>query len=361
MNLFPIWQRYLFINLLKSFLLFLFCFFLLYTLIDFSTHSQEFIKNEKIDFSKLLIYYTYQFIKRLPLLLPLSLLISTIKVLSAFNSHRELLALQASGVNIKRILKPFFFLAFLCTLTTYTNEELFLPKTMAYLDQIRKPNELNLLKKPPKKQFNAFVLADSSKLIYQRFEQEKNVFFDVYWVRSFHDIWRMKYLSADPKNPIGEYVDHITRDSEGRLQKVESYEKCRLPLLKWEIKELNKKQSTIKHQKISTLALVLLKKDPNSFHLQGEVKTHLFYKLAIPLLPFLVLFGVLPHCISYSRKSPIFLVYGISIFSFVVLFTLIHAMIIIGENQTIPPYAAIFTPLLLSFITIYPKYLKKTG
>ncbi len=356
-----IWQKYLLKNLLKSFFFFLLCFFLLYTLIDFSTHSQDFIKNEKIDFFKLTIFYTYQFIKRLPLLLPLALLISTIKVLSAFNANRELLALQASGVNLKKILRPFFFLATLCALTSYANEEFFLPKTMTYLDQIKTPEETGFLKKKNQKQFNVFLLADSSKLVYQCFDEEKNAFFDVYWIRSFNDIWRMKYLNADPKKPIGEYVDHLTRNKDGLLEKTKSYEKCRLPLLKWEFKELNKKQSTIKYQKISSLALLLLKKDPGSFHLQGEVKTHFFYKLAIPLISFLILIGILPHCVSYSRTSPVFLVYAVSIFSFVVFFTLIHSMLIIGENQTIPPYVAIFAPMLITFVSLYPKYLKKVG
>ncbi|MCK4935100.1 MAG: LptF/LptG family permease, partial [Simkaniaceae bacterium] len=76
-----IWQRYLFLSLLKVFFLILLGFFLLYTLMDYSLHMQEFTNASSASFNKIIVYYGLQFIKRLELLLPLTLLISSIHIL----------------------------------------------------------------------------------------------------------------------------------------------------------------------------------------------------------------------------------------------------------------------------------------
>ena len=353
-----IWERYIFKSLLKGFFLVLFCFFFLYALIDFSTHAHDFIIHGKVVFSKIYTFYLYQFIKRLIILLPLALLIAAIRTLSSLNIHRELVAFQACGLKMKKLLRPLFLLGIFCALFSYANEQVFLPKSIAYLDQVKQEEGRGALTKDHKKQFAVLYLDDASKLIYQKFDKEKGAFFDVYWIRSFHDIWRMKYLSADPKNPVAEYADHIIRTKEGFLEKTESFEKISLPYLKWEESQLSKKQSSIKHQPISDLFLLTLKNDKRSFHLRGEIQTHFFHKVAMPLLPLLVLFGVIPFLISYSRNPPIFLIYGISIFAFVVFFTLMNALVIIGENQVLPPYIAIFSPFLLCFGVSYVKFRK---
>ncbi len=351
-----IWQRYIFKDLIKCFFLFLFSFFLLYFVADFSTHIQDFFKEGKISLIKILTYYAHQFFKRMPLLLPLALLISTIKVLSSLNIHRELVALQSCGVKLKKILFPFWILAVLCCITGYVNEEVIIPKIATYLDEAKQARSKNPLKQAKRRPFTILYLKDSSRLVYQSFDKEKNAFFDVYWIRSFNDIWHMKYLSTDPHKPLGEFVDHIARSETGFLEKKESYEQCILPSLKWRTSELYKKQSSSKHQKISKLASSVLKDEGDSFHAKGESATYLFYKLIMPLMPFLILIGVAPYCVSYSRNPSTFLLYGISIFCFVVFFTLMDSLIIIGENQTLPPYVAICLPFFLALGGFYRKF-----
>ncbi len=346
-----LWQRYIFRQLLQGFFFFLFAFFLLYSLIDFATHAQDFLRSKQgtIQLSEIFPYYSYQFVKRLPLLLPLALLIATIRALHSLNLHRELVALQAAGVKLKKIFHPFLFLAFLCSCLGYLNEEVLTPQALVYSSK-----ETLLGLNQQNKPFILLQLGDNSKLVYQKFDSEKNAFFDVYWIRSFQDIWRMKYLQANPHHPIGEYVDHITRNKDGLLLKQESYEKYFFPNLTWDESLWSKKQSSIKHQKISELLpLYLRQQSSSSFHLQGEIKTHLFYKIAMPLLSFLVFLGVAPFCVRYSRSPPVFMIYGCAIFAFVVFFAWINAMVIIGENQILSPSVVIFLPFLLCFSVAY--------
>ncbi|MES2200580.1 MAG: LptF/LptG family permease [Chlamydiota bacterium] len=351
-----IWQRYIFCNLLKGFLFFLLSFFLLYSLIDFSTHAQDFITKGSLNFSKLSFYYSYQLVKRLELLLPLALLISVIRVLTTLNDNKELVALQVAGLPLKKIFKPFFLLAIFCSFLGYCNEEIFIPKSATYFTDLKYSRTKNPLKKFKNKQFTILPLEDSSKLIYQNYNAEKNAFFDVYWISSFQDIWRMKYLNADPNHPVGEYVDHLVRNKEGFLENVESFEKKLIPDLKWTHKQLNKKQSSIKHQKISHLAHLIWSSKTGSLHVKGEIETYFFYKLIMPLLSFLVLIGVLPFCIKYSRTPPLFMIYGPAIFCFVVFFTLMNAMTIIAENNVLPPYIAICAPLVLFLGATYKRF-----
>lgn len=348
MTLGKLWQRYIFQDLLKCFTFFLLSFFFLYFLIDFSTHAHDFVEHGRVQVFQLSIYYLHQFFKKLQLLLPLALLISTIKVLSSLNSYRELIALQAGGIPLRSVFRPFWLLAAVCSLAGYLNEEFSMPKSTAYLEEIKHSYE-DLLKKS-KRQFTILYLKDSSKLIYQDYIPEKGVFFDVYWIRSFNDIWRMKYLNADPQNPIGEYVDHIARNEKGVLEKKESYERCHLPSLKWKTRELHQQHSSPKHQKLTRLATLFLKKEgSDSFHDQGEIATHFFHKLLMPLFPFLILLGVLPYCIGYSRNPPLFLLYGVSIFCFIVFFAALNAMLILGENQIIHPFLSVGIPFILLF------------
>jgi lipopolysaccharide export system permease protein len=325
-------------------------------LVDFSTHAQSFFSNGSLDLAKFTTYYGYQLVKRLELLLPLSLLISVIRVLATLNTHRELVALQASGIPMRKIMRPFFLLALFCSLIGYSNEEVFLPKSAAALSNTKYSYTQNPLKKLKKKQFTLLALADSSKLVYQSFDPNTNRFFDVYWIRSFDDIWHMKYLSADPAKPVGEYMDHIVRNKEGFLEKAESIDKGLVSSLFWSTKELHKKQSAVRYQKLSELFSLMWNNTNHSLHFRGEMATYLFRKLAMPLLPFLVLIGVFPFCVTYSRSTPFFLIYGLSLFCFIVFFTLLNAMVIIGSNHVLPPYVAIFLPFLFLFSVTYKRF-----
>jgi lipopolysaccharide export system permease protein len=360
MMLSKIWQRYLFKELIKVFILFLAGFFLLYAIIDYSTHMQDFIKDKRIQLSDVLLYYSYQFVKRSDLLLPLALLVAAIKVLTTFNASRELVALQVSGLKTKKIFQPLFLLASLCCLFNFACEEWILPQSLNYLDKFREAHFRHSFKGKRKDPFFVLHLKDNSKLVYQEYDAEKNAFFDVFWIRSFDDIWRIKFLKADPKDPIGEFADHLIRNSEGFLEKKESFDRCLMPSLKWQTNLPRKGMIPIENRKISQLYRLLFTNESTTEYQAGEIATQLAFKLAIPLLPLLVIVGVTPFCVRYSRSTPTFMLYAIGIFSFIALFTMMDAFVILGENQTLPPFIAVFIPMLCSTALFGWKYIKLT-
>lgn len=354
-----IWQRYFFKETVKIFLLFLGCFYFVYALIDFSTHMQDFIQNEQAQIASFFTYYGNQFIKRADILVPLALLISCVKVLLTLNTRRELLALQTAGMKIRTLLSPFFLLASLVIVFMYCNFQFFLPSAANSIDQFHL-NFGNKAKKGEEAKLHTWYLNDGSKIIYQNLDEEKNAYFDVIWVRSAQDIWRMKYLSSDPSKPIGQYVDHIQKNLSGRLVKTESYATYHFPDLQWGHRMIEKQAIPTDNLSLSRLGSALSKEKNITFHKKAETLTYLLYKLAMPLLSLLIVMGISPFCIRYARNTPVYLIYAAGIFGYIVFYVSMDAAIILGKNQVLSPFLVILTPLGLAGSWSYYQFRKQT-
>ncbi len=339
-----IWQRYFLREITKIFTLFLFGFFFLYFAIDYSLHMQDFLKDKSIQIGDLLIYYGYQFIKRAPLLLPLALLIATVKVLTTLTHHRELVALQMSGLSTRKLLAPFFLVAICATLFNLLSYEFLLPNSLGYLDKFY-AKHLRHAKAGKNNEVKSFTLKDGTKLIYQTYLPEQKSFFDVIWLKSGQEIWRMKYLTADPENPTAKYIDRLVCNPQGFFEKKESFSKRVFSEISWE-KELHRKGYTpYENRSVSELfQLGYLKKIPP--FMKMEVRTQLYYKCFIPFLSLLVVIAAAPFCIRYSRTTSPFLIYACSLFAYIAFFTLMDAAVILGENRVASPFCAIFVPFL---------------
>jgi lipopolysaccharide export system permease protein len=303
---------------------------------------QDFVIGGKFQFVDLLLFYSYQFIKRSSLLLPLALLVASIKVLCSFNATRELVALQAAGIKLKTLLRPFFILAFVCCSFNWACAEKLLPHSLNSL--ITFDDTHYYAKRDRKEPFYVLYLKDHTKLIYQKHNKEQKQFFDVYWIRNLDDIWRIKTLSTDPKNPIAEHADHLLRQNDGTLYKAESYEKCRLNGLKWDGHLSRKGSIPIENRKLSQLFKVLFHTSEISKKQASEVLTYFSFRIVMPILSFLVVLAIAPFCIRYSRTIPVFFIYAGGLFGYIAFFTLMDACVILGKNHTLHPLVALLVP-----------------
>lgn len=342
-----IWEKYLLRETLKVFFLFLGCFYFLYALIDYSTHMQDFMDDKRIQISHLLTYYCFQFIKRANLLVPLALLISTIKVLLSSNAHGELIALQASGVSLKKIIRPFFLLAGVCTLFNLVCFEFWLPSSLNSLDLFKEQYFKHYESGKRKERVHVIYLKDQSKILYQTHDKENKLYFDAFWICSSDDIWRMKYLSTDLSNPVASYVDHIQRNAQGHLEKTQSFEKHRFAPFKEQPNLTGKGYTPLENRKASTLFRMLVQKDKATAYEYPQAMTQFLFKCIMPFFSFLVVIAAIPFCIRHSRTQPVFFIYAFALFGFVLFFALIDASLILGENNTIPPITAVSIPFLL--------------
>lgn len=358
-----IWKRYILKEIIKVFTLVLFGFFFLYCVFDYSLHMQDFLKDKKIQLLDFFIYYGHLFIKRAELLVPLAMLIATIKVLSSFNSHRELLALQVAGLSFKKLLRPFFLLGAVCTLYSFVSVEFFLPTSLAYLDNFHNSHfkhseqRHKIYNLKTKDKLHTIPLKDRSKVVYQYFDSAQDAYFDVIWIRSPGDLWRIKYLKIGDHSPQGKYVDHFVRDSQGFFEKAQSYIFYEFSDLKWDRETVFSPLVPYENLKTSDLIKTASLKTTTSYE-KSEVMTNFFYKCAMPLLPLLVILGAAPFCVRYSRTQMAFFTYATGIFGFITFYLIMNAAVILGENHVFSPFVAIFTPFIFCCLVFGWKFYK---
>ncbi len=348
MKLGMIWERYLFKETFKMFTLCLGCFFFLYALVDYSFHMQDFIVGKELQFIHILTYYVAQFVKRSDLLIPLALLLSTLKVLFAMNLKGELVALQASGISARRLLRPLFILGGCCTLFNLASVEFFLPSSLNRLDKFRKEHFKHKRVHDPKEPIHVLTLKDRSKILYQEEDAEHQLYRDVFWVRSADDLWHMHSLSTDLLNkPMGYYVDHLQRNKEGQFEKVESFNHYAFTKIRLEEDLTGKGSIPLENRSLHELARMSLHKETLTAYEHPQAQTHLLFKLTMPFLSLLVIVAGAPFCFRYNRNLPLFLTYAGALFGFVSFFAFMDAAVILGENLTLSPYMAILVPFAL--------------
>lgn len=342
-----IWERYFARELLKVLVLFLFSFFFLYACIDCSLHMEDFVKDSRIQILDVVVYYCFQFIKRASLLVPLALLVAAIKVLYSFNIHKELVALQVAGLKFKKLMRPLFIVATLCMLFNYAATEFLLPPSMNYLDRFYDKHFKRSREGGKKHPIRTLTLKDRSKLLYQSYDKAHAALFDVIWLQSSDEVWRIKYLSLDQGAPTGSYIDHLIRNKEGFFEKSESFDKRSFPEIKWQ-KDLPRKGFIpLENKSLSQLFRLSFHKEKLSVYEKREAATQFWYKAMMPLLSLLVLIACTPFCVQYARKIPLFFIYTIALFGYIAFCMLLNASVILGENQILSPAIAIFIPFTL--------------
>ena len=224
------------------------------------------------------------------------------------------------------------------------NFAFFVPSAHNFLDEFHDSHFRHSYHGKRAEPIRSLQLKDRSKLIFQSYDAEKNAFFDVFWIRSLDDIWHMKYFSADVKEPIGQYVDHLQRNSSRILEKTESYTTARFPQLKWQQQLSQKGDIPAENYATHQLLFSLFQKKELSSYKRAEILTQTCFKILMPLLSPLVVIAVSGFCILYRRHHNYFILYALAIFSFVTFFTAIDAFVILGENEVLPSLLSL--PLL---------------
>ena len=348
-----LWERKIFFETLKITLFFLFVFFAVFMFVDFSIHSAKIFSHANAKFIDILNFYKNLFFTELNILLPLTILLASIKVLSEMNIHHELTALRMSGISSKLLSRPFLLIAIISTCISYANLEFFLPSALTFKNNfkslyIKKTKYKNL-------QPNIIYLTDDKKLIYQKCDFNKNELFDVFFINSNTEIWHAKYLDLNKKPPVGKYVDKLSKNN-SFFEKKDSFEiflfhdiiinKTSYNLF---VPHLNRSISTLFTQYINPS---IAQKETQ------EISSYLNYKLAIPLISILLILFIFPYLLKFSKNISIFFICGFSIFGYVLFYTIMDSALILAENSNLPPYLIIWSPILTAFFIGTKKYLK---
>jgi len=337
-----IWQRYLFGHLIRTFLFFLFCIFILYILIDFSMHGPRFLSKETTSWLEIGIHYLRHFAKFTNLFFSLSFLLSLLRVLIDLTAHREIVALQTAGISSRRLLTPFFLLAALLAIASYANSEWISPDAQTDANRFYKAHS-----KHGSRLEKVFfqVLQDGSELVYQKYNPEKQELFDVFWIRSFDEIWHMKTICISERPLQARFAERFVRSRDGALEKAESAEARPFPEIPLEAKTSFASFIPFEDRSLSALC----RQATGGSADQPRSAAHLHYKLALPVIPFLLALSFSPFALRFSRGRRTFLFIACSLFAFLGFMTLLDAQLILAENQVMPPSLAIWGPVATFF------------
>lgn len=343
-----IWQKYLLSKLFKTFLFLLLCLFGVYVIVDLSAHGIRFFSKTTI--SAVIFYYLNTFSTLLDLFFSLTFLLATLRVLFDLNGNREIVALQVAGISQKKLLFPFFFFAIVLGTISYINCQWLIPYSA------EQSSHFKTAYKSKKKQKNAklytIALEDQSELVYKSFHPDKKQLSDVFWIRTPTDIWHMKTFLINSLE--GEYVSHLERNSSFQFEKTESFPKRNFIELLLGSDLVLDRFIPYETRPLSSLLAQALARPADA----RIVFSHLYYKLLSPLIPLIVLIGIGPFAIRYSRIKPTFLIASLSIFCLLGLKTILDGMLILGENQVLPSYIAIFSPIAFALSLTLPNFVR---
>lgn len=344
-----IWERYLIKQFLSIFFLFLFCFYGLYILIDYASHTSNLSSYQiHMQWKEIFQFYLFLFASRAEILLPLALIISFVKTVTTLNANQELIALMAGGIKLKTLMRPFLLVATFCILCLYCNEQFFLPHALKKLRKIedatkhRKTTSLNSVK------VNHILLEDGSLIIYQNYDSFKERFFDVYWIQSIDQIYRMKFLFPYLVIPKGIFVDKFVRQQNGDLLQEAAYKQKEFPEIPFNKEILQSAIIDSVALSISDLAAQSSKMTSSLDEKESRALTAFYWKLMIPFLCLLAVIAPAPYCVYFSRQRPIFLIYVCNLFGLIAFYMLMDAAKVTTNRQILDPFWAICFPFILS-------------
>lgn len=351
-----IWERYFLKELFKVFALFLFGFYTLYVLIDYSNHAASF-KHYNFHFIDVAKYYGYEFVTRMPILVPFAIVIACVKVLCGLNTNNELVALMASGIKLKRILLPFIVFGLLFTGLMYFNAEVLQPMAQKYNTKLDHSRAKAKQKKTRSAQ--SVRLEDRTALVYQSYDSDQEIFTDAFWIKSFEEIYRIRTLYPTATPPLGKEVEHLQRDAEGNLVLAESQAEMQFPDMVFNQEKLLESVSSGEAHSLSSLNEIIPEHNAPLSEKEAQLVTSFHYKLALPWLCLLAIIAPAPLCIRFTRSLPVFLIYALSIFGLVAFYLVMESAVVLGERQMFSPAVAIWTPFTLFFSFFSWRYFKK--
>ncbi|MBS4167505.1 LptF/LptG family permease [Parachlamydia sp. AcF125] len=351
-----IWERYFFKEVVKLFFLFIGSFYGLYVLIDFSSHTSQF--STHFQWKEIFYYYFYEWIHRLDVILPFALMLATIKTLCSLAIHNELVALMASGMSLKTLLRPFILIGFFFTFLMYGNTEFLLPKAQKGLKQIH-DRHTSLRNKLDNRGFVQHItLDDQTHLLFQYYDEARQFFFDTYWIKSVDEIYRIKYLFPYLEVPLGRYVHYLTRNQNDELVETDSFVEKEFPQIYFNKKKLQETLSLPEEQSLTSLIQQLPDYHQISHEKEAQVVSHFYHKMALPWLCLFAVIAPAPFCVKFTRRLPIFMIYACSIFGFITFYLTLDAALVLAKRQVLGPVWAIWLPFSLFFTFFSYRFVK---
>ncbi|MBA2369607.1 MAG: LptF/LptG family permease [Candidatus Protochlamydia sp.] len=348
-----IWKRYFLFEFLKVFFLFLGCFYTLYILIDYASHTSASANHStQIHWSEIGRYYLFIFASRAEILIPVALLIAFVKTVTTMNMRQEIVALMAGGIDLRKLMRPFLYIGLAATGLLFLNEQMVLPHALKKLRRIEDSNKQKKTRHTPEMNVKHVVLENETVLLFQSYDTVKEQFFDVFWIESIDSLYRMKFLSPYTPIPTGYFVDHLVRQPDGKLLQESEYKTLAFNQIRFNPEIL---QSTILDPEALSLTQLAAQLTPLPINLnekESKIMTAFYWKLFMPWLCLFAILAPAPFCLIFSRHTPLFFIYVCSLFGLIAFYMMMDAAQVIAKRQVLSPLLAIALPFL-GFYSIF--------
>lgn len=343
-----IWKRYFLKEFLSYFFFFLFVFYGLYVLIDYSSHASSFHYSHSLfKIYEIALYYLFEFIEKMEVLIPFGLLLATIRTLTNLNIHHELIALMASGVKIKTLLRPFILVGASMVLLMYINTQFWMPYALQSMNHIDQKHRHQKNKKNQDYFIKNLALKDNTTVIFQNYDAIEKKLIDAYWIRNIDEIFRIKYLYPYHDIPTGRFVEQFKRTPNGELTISSTFDSKEFPEMRFHKRDLFQGMLSPEDESLTDLWKKLPSQSVISSEKESEITSVFYHKLIMPWLCLLAVIGPAPFCVRYNRRLPFFFIYALSIFGLVAFYLILDATLVLGKRQILEPWLAILVPFVV--------------
>jgi lipopolysaccharide export LptBFGC system permease protein LptF len=350
-------QRHLFMRLLKSFVFFVALLFTTYIILDFCTKVADFSDSSSINYLFMLRFYGSELAKKAHLFIPICFSLACLLQFIKLSKTKEIVALLCSGLTYQKILAPFWVMGCILSIVLFLNRQYIIPPSRNFLESYRNDHVRTLKKvKNEEDQLFTLVLKDESKLIYQSYNPIKKRYFDLFWILSPQRILRIKYIDHTELGYKAQFIDELTRNQSGTLQKKHSFKELTLSK-EWLQGAHFDKSLPIQTQKLDQLIHGL--KNKEYLYSRDEIYTELLLVLIMNLAPLWLIAMQSPMLCQYSRQTSILFYVATQLLFFFCSSTILDGLGIISQRSIVSPWILIFIPTTIGLFFIFKRYKKK--
>lgn len=346
-------DKYLLKHFITPFLFTLFIFVMLYLVIDLFDNLNELIEN-KVDLRFLLPYY----LNFMPLVIvemcPIAVLIAIMFSLGNFNRYNEIIAMQASGISLLRILTPLIAAGFLISVAAFLINDRVVPQATMNASTIKEEKiemakiRVKYRKKGRKILENIAFYGEGNKIIYTR---RFDIFSDKISELIVHNQDENQNIVSKETAREVQWENNKWRakdvvfyklDSTGRIIGEPLFYEQKTIDIKESPLDFKKRRHQVKFMNFEFMSYAELKEyiDRLSFEKGPTIrglKVALHQKIAYPFLNLIVVLIASPFAIVHTRKGGVLFGIAISIGIIMCYYTLMTVSIAMGKAGFIHP------------------------
>ncbi len=312
----------------------------IYIIIDMVGFMDKFI-DRNVGFFVVVKYYVFYFPYIIILTLPVATLLASLFSVGQLSRYNELIAMQASGLSLYRILGPLFVLGIIISLITAYAGERFVPSSNQKKKEIYQTH-VNKLKRKRMEQTKDISLQidENSWLLIGFFDTKENTGFKVS-VQSYNQNQLIKRIDASKmiwENNNWQLLNGYTREFSNNKETAQTFDELDLPDLYFkseDIARVQKKAEEMSYWELKNFIKEIRRTGGNP----DRWLVDLYLKISFPFANLIIILFGAPLA-SRKTRSGTAISFGISLFICFLYFGIIKVGQSLGHNGTLPPLFA---------------------